>query len=277
MQRLRLLVGRRAAREEARLFVVEGRKPVGESIAAGAAIETVFVDVAAAKPADLDLLAAAQQAGASVTEVQPGVLDRVCDTVTPQPVVATVRALDVSLADMAARRPLLVAVLAGVADPGNAGSILRSVAAAGDGAVVICGGSVDLYNPKTVRSSAGAIFRVPVVKDAPQQEIAEQLSRLGYRVFATSPACGESYTQADLSGPVAIFLGSEAHGLPPSVAGAADATLSIPLAGGTESLGVAAAGAVITFEAARQRRAAAVTGGHPASATDPAGRIAGAA
>lgn len=270
-------MGRRTAREEARLFVVEGRKPVGESIAAGAAIETVFVDMAAAKPEDLELVAAAAQAGASVTEVQPGVLDRVCDTVTPQPVAATVRALDLSLADMAARRPRLVAVLAGVADPGNAGSILRSVAAAGEGAVVICGGSVDLYNPKTVRSSAGAIFRVPVVRDAPQQEITEQLSRLGYRVFATSPTSGEPYTQADLSGPVAIMLGSEAHGLPPGMAGVADATLSIPLAGGTESLGVAAAGAVIVFEAARQRRAAAVAGSHRASAPGPGGPIAGAA
>lgn len=277
MQRLRLLVGRRAAREEARLFVVEGRKSVGESIAAGAEVETVFVDMSAATPADLDLVATARHAGVSVTEVQPGVLARVCDTVTPQPVAATVRALDVTLTDMAARRPRLVAVLAGVADAGNAGSILRSVAAAGDGGVVICGGSVDLYNPKTVRSSAGAIFRVPIVKDAPQEEIAEQLRRVGYRVLATSPSCGEPYTQADLCGPVAIILGSEAHGLPASVADAADATLSIPLAGGTESLGVAAAGAVIVFEAARQRRAAAMTGGHPASATDPAGRIAGAA
>ena len=272
-----MLVGRRAAREEARLFVVEGRKSVGESVAAGAAIETVFVDTAAATQADLDLVAAAQRAGAVVIEVQPGVLGRVCDTVTPQPVAATVGALDVRLTDMAADRPLLVAVLAGVADPGNAGSILRSVAAAGEGGVVICGGSVDLYNPKTVRSSAGAIFRVPIVKDASQQEIAEQLRGLGYRVFATSPSCGESYTQADLSGPVAILLGSEAHGLPPGVAGAADATLSIPLAGGTESLGVAAAGAVMFFEAARQRRAAAGTSGHPSSATDPAARIAGAA
>ena len=259
------------------MFVVEGRKPVGESVAAGASIETVFVDMAAATQADLELVAAAQQAGAVVTEVQPGVLDRVCDTVTSQPVAATVRALDVSLTDMTARHPLLVAVLAGVADPGNAGSILRSVAAAGDGALVVCDGSVDLYNPKTVRSSAGTIFRVPIVKDAAQQEIAGQLRRLGYRVFATSPSCGEPYTQADLSGPVAILLGSEAHGLPAGVAGATDATLSIPLAGGTESLGVAAAGAVIFFEAARQRRAAAGTGGHPTSATGPAARIAGAA
>jgi len=206
------------------------------------------------------VVAAAASAGAAVTEVQPGVLGRVCDTVTPQPVAATVRSIDVTLAELGHTRPQLVAVLAGVSDPGNAGSLLRSAAASGAGGFVICDGSVDLYNPKTVRASAGAIFRIPVVKGPSGDEIAPQLRSLGFRVIATSAGAGEAYTEVDLSGPVAVILGNEAHGLPASLAGACDSALSIPMAGGTESLGVAAAGAVIFFEAARQRRLARVAG-----------------
>ena len=211
------------------------------------------MDPAAASRADLDVVAAGRSAGASVIEVQPGVLTRACDAVTAQPVAATVRAVDVSPADLGRLRPLLVAVLAGVADPGNAGSILRSVAAAGGGAAVLCEGSVDLYNPKTVRSSAGAIFRVPVVKDAATDQVGDELRSLGFRVVAASAGGGRPHTEVDLSGPVAIALGNEGHGLSAAVADSADETLHIPMAGGSESLGVAAAAAVIFFEAARQR------------------------
>lgn len=246
-------MGRRTAREQARLFVVEGRKSLDEAIAAGAQVETVYVDPSAASPPDLEVVAAAQSAGAAVVEVQPGVLTRACDTVAAQPVAATVRAVDVNLGELARLRPQLVAVLAGVADPGNAGSILRSVAAAGGGSLVLCEGAVDLYNPKTVRSSAGAIFRVPVVKGVAAEEAGAELKSLGFRVVAASAGEGRVYTEIDLSGPVAVALGNEAHGLPPAIAASADDTVHIPMASGLESLGVAAAAAVIFFEAARQR------------------------
>lgn len=277
MQRLRLLVGRRATREETRLFVAEGRKSLAEAVAAGATVESVFVDAAAAGREDSDAVAAARDAGATVIEVQPGVLARVCDTVTPQPVAATVRAVDIGLADMARRAPLLVAVLAGIADPGNAGSILRSVAASGNGAVVLCEGSVDLYNPKTVRSSAGAVFRVPVVTGAAENEIVDQLRGLGFAVMATDAGGGQAYTEADLGRRVAIVLGNEANGLPASLAEAADSTLRIPMAEGSESLGVAAAGAVLFFEAARQRHLGAGTMPAPGSSTAGTREVAGAA
>ena len=250
---------------------MEGRKAVAEAVAAGAGLETVFVDPSAATQADAEAVAAAERAGAAVIEVQPGVLARVGDTVTPQPVAATVRAVDGSLDDLFCVRPALVAVLAGVADPGNAGSILRSVAAAGDGAVILCEASVDLYNPKTVRSSAGAVFRVPVVRDTPAEEVVTRLHSFGYRVLATAADGAGSYTETDMSGHVAVILGNEAHGVPPELLAAADATVSIPIVEGAESLGVAAAGAVIAFEAARQRRSAAGESGAPAA------RVAGAA
>jgi len=225
----------------------------------------VYVDAAAADETELATVASAASAGATVAEVQPGVLARVCDTVTPQPVAATVRQIDVPLGEVARGGTTFVVVLAGVSDPGNAGSLLRSAAAAGAGGVVTCCGSVDLYNPKTVRASAGAIFRIPVAIDRSGEghsgeDLARQLRSHGLRLVATAAAGGAPYTGSDLSGSVALVLGNEAHGLPPGLAQACDSVVSVPMHRGTESLGVAAAGAVIFFEAARQRRLAGVAG-----------------
>lgn len=225
----------------------------------------MYVDAAAADETELATVASAASAGATVAEVQPGVLARVCDTVTPQPVAATVRQIDVPLGEVARGGTTFVVVLAGVSDPGNAGSLLRSAAAAGAGGVVTCCGSVDLYNPKTVRASAGAIFRIPVAIDRSGEghsgeDLARQLRSHGLRLVATAAAGGAPYTGSDLSGSVALVLGNEAHGLPPGLAQACDSVVSVPMHRGTESLGVAAAGAAIFFEAARQRRLAGVAG-----------------
>lgn len=239
--------------------MVEGRRGLQEAVTAQAGVETVYTDSAAARQSDMEAVAAAASAGAEVVEVQPGVLARVCDTVTPQPVAATVRTRDASLADLAKAQPGLIVVLAGVGDPGNAGSLLRSAAASGADGFILCEGSVDVYNPKTIRSCAGAIFRIPVVQGPTEDGIAPELRKLGCRLIAAS-AGGESYTEADLTGHVAIVLGNEAHGLPERLVHDCDSVVGIPMAGGSESLGVAAAGAVILFEAARQRRTVRVAG-----------------
>lgn len=239
---------------------MEGRKSIHDALAGGATVETVYLDRAAADEAEAGVASAAAAAGAELVEVQPGVLSRACDTVTPQPVAATVRMLDVGLAELAARRPSFVAVLVGIGDPGNAGSLLRSVAAAGGGAAVLAAGSVDMYNPKTVRASAGAIFRLAVAAGATEDEILAQLRGRAIRVLAAVAAKGVPYTDVDLSGPVAVLLGNEAHGLSRELVEAADTAVTIPTEEGTESLGVAAAGAVLCFEAARQRRLNSVAG-----------------
>lgn len=240
--------------------MVEGRKSLHDALAGGATVETVYLDRSAADESEVGVSGAAAAAGAELVEVQPGVLSRACDTVSPQPVAATVRMLDVDLAELVGDRPSFVAVLVGIGDPGNAGSLLRSVAAAGRGAVVLSAGCVDLYNPKTVRASAGAIFRLPVCTGATREEIVAQLRGRAFRVLAAVATDGIPYTDADLSGPVALLLGNEAHGLPVELVRAADAAVTIPIEEGTESLGVAAAGAVLCFEAARQRNLNRVAG-----------------
>jgi TrmH family RNA methyltransferase len=151
----------------------------------------------------------------------------------------------------------LIVVCVDVRDPGNAGTILRSAEAAGATGVVCCDGSVDVFNPKTVRSSAGALFRVPVVAGGDAAEVLAELGRWGLTRLAAVARGGVTYTDADLTGAVALVLGNEAHGLPGAIEESLDGRLTIPMAGRAESLNAGMAGAVLCFEAARQRAAAA--------------------
>jgi TrmH family RNA methyltransferase len=255
VQRLRRLASRRSARQAERRFVVEGATLLAEAGRAGAVIEAVFLDAVEATPTERDQALASSEAGAQVFELQRGVLARVCDAVSPQPIAAIVANLDIPVDDLESRNGGLVVVCAYVSDPGNLGTILRSAWAAGAGAVVCCAGSVDVYNPKTVRSSAGALFHVPVVAGAQAPEVLDLMRSWGLRTWATAARGGMDYTDTDLSEPTALVFGNESRGLAGSISNRVDGTLSIPMAGSAESLNVGAAAAVLCFEAARQRRA----------------------
>jgi TrmH family RNA methyltransferase len=250
-------MGRRSAREAEHRFVVEGAKVLGEALAAGVAVESVFVDrsLMATGATNLQpLLDRAYTSGSRVYELEPGVLARVADTVTPQPVLAIVAQIDVPLARLDELGADLVVVCVEVRDPGNAGTVLRSAEAAGAGGVVCCDGSVDVSNPKTVRASAGALFHIPVVAGGNAVEVLDQLGRWGLRRLGTASRGGQDYATTDLSGPVALVLGNEAHGLPAALEAALDGKVTIPMAGRAESLNVGMAAAVLCFEAGRQRR-----------------------
>jgi TrmH family RNA methyltransferase len=248
-------VARRSARQAEGSFIVEGAKVLGEALAAGAAIESVYVDRAVADPSGaLDrVLDDAYAAGVRVFDLAPGVLSRVADTVTPQPVMAILPQVDVPLGDLAGAD--LVVVCVDLRDPGNAGTVVRSAEAAGAGGVVCCDGSVDMFNPKTVRASAGALFRVPVVSGGDPSEVLAELGRWGLTRLGTTARGGEDYTEVNLTRPVALVLGNEAHGLPAGLAGVLDGHVTIPMSGRAESLNAGMAAAVLCFEAARQRRA----------------------
>jgi RNA methyltransferase, TrmH family len=250
-------VGRRTARQAEHSFVVEGAKVLGEALAAGVAVESVFVDrdlMATGAGHIQQLLDQAYASGSRVYDLEPGVLARVADTVTPQPVLAIVPQIDVPLARLDALGTDLVIVCVEVRDPGNAGTVLRSAEAAGAGGVVCCDGSVDVFNPKTVRASAGALFHLPVVSGGDPVEVLDQLGRWGLRRLGTASRGGEDYDVTDLSGPLALVVGNEAHGLPADLDAVTDGVVTIPMAGRAESLNVGMAAAVLCFEAARQRR-----------------------
>jgi len=232
--------------------VVEGAKVLGEALDAGARVEAVY----AAPGAPVDLLRRAADAGARVLDLAPGVLERVAGTVTPQPVIAVVAYVDVPLEEL--RVAGLVVVCVDVRDPGNLGTVLRSAEAAGAGGVICCDGSVDVYNPKAVRASAGSLFHVPVVAGGDPAGVLERLGAWGLRRLGSVARRGLDYAAVDLTGPTALVLGNEAAGLPDGLAAAGllDAEVTIPMTGRAESLNVGMAAAVLCFEAARQRRSA---------------------
>jgi TrmH family RNA methyltransferase len=250
VQRLRRLASSRAARWEERRFVVEGPKLLEEATRAGAHLETVFVEAGC-----FDLDAARSWPAGDLVEVERGVLARAGDARTPQGVAAIVEMVDVPLATAVDDGTALAVLCAGLQDPGNAGSVVRAAAAAGASAVVFTSGAVDMYNPKAVRASAGAVFRVPLVAAQEAGAALHHLGRCGIRRVAAVPRGGRDYSGLDMTGPTALVLGSESHGIPPDVAALLDETVSIPMRRGVESLNVAMAAAVFCFEAARQREA----------------------
>lgn len=238
---------------------------VREALAAGVEVESVYADRSGPAP-DMELeelLAHAHEAGCRVFDLAPGVLARVADTVTPQPVMAIVRQMDVPL-ERLRRGPDddprdLIVVCVDLRDPANAGTVLRSAEAAGATGVVCCDGSVDLFNPKTVRASAGALFRVPVVAGGAPADVLDVIGSWGVERLATVARGGDTYTEVDLSAPVALVVGNEAHGLPEGLDEVLDGGITIPMTGRAESLNAGMATAVLCFEAARQRRQAAAS------------------
>jgi len=228
--------------------VVEGPNVLAEAVASGVPIEAVFLGHGA--PEDVARLA--RTSCSRVHELGPGVLERVAGTVTPQPVLAVLPYLDVPLDEVLGASFLVVCV--DVRDPGNAGTILRSAEASGADGVICCAGSVDVYNPKTVRASAGALFHVPVVAAGDAGAVLDRVGERETRRLSAVPHGGRTYTEADLRGRVAIVLGNEAVGLPAGVLPHVDELVTIPMAGRSESLNVGMAAAVLCFEVARQRR-----------------------
>jgi TrmH family RNA methyltransferase len=240
------------------VFVVEGAKLLGSALDAGAAVESVFVGHTphlGSAPGDNGIQDAAvvraAGAGARVFELGPGVLERVADTVTPQPVLAIVRAQVATMVDVP--HPTFVVVCVDVRDPGNAGAVIRVAHAAGADAVVCPEGTADPFNPKTVRASAGSVLHVPVVAGGDARDALGELGGMGLRRLGASSRGGVPYTDVDMRGPVALVLGNEASGLPSSLEDHIDGRVSVPMTGGVESLNVATAAAVLCFEVARAR------------------------
>ena len=248
VKRLRLLVERPAARKREGAFVVEGPTLVGDALDAGVELQCVFVGEGTRRPPVADRAVAH---GVPVFDLAPGVLERVAATVTPQPVLAVARTLDVGIEEMEGAS--LVVVCVDIRDPGNLGTVLRSAEAAGVGGIICCGGSVDVYNPKCVRASAGSLFHTRIVAGGDPVKVLGTLGGWGLRRLGTRADAGEPYYLADLASPTALVLGNEAHGLPASTADALDGWVTIPMSGRAESLNVGMAAAVLCFEAARQR------------------------
>ncbi|HEY5033239.1 MAG TPA: RNA methyltransferase [Actinomycetes bacterium] len=254
-------LSKRGFREADRAFLAEGPQAVREALALtsvrGGAVSEIFV-APDAEQRHADLVQAAQQAGVPVHRLPAEALASLSGTVTPQGVVAVCPFLDVSLDVALAGSPTLVVVLVQVRDPGNAGTVLRAADAAGAGAVVFTEASVDPYNGKCVRASAGSLFHLPVVTGAPVDAAMAGLRAAGLRVLAADGAgerdLDDALDSGSLAAPTAWLFGNEAWGLPAQVAALADEVVRVPIHGRAESLNLATAAAVCLYASARAQR-----------------------
>ncbi len=251
----------RPARRRAGLFLAEGPQAVREAVPAGAVRDLYATDDAIAR--HHDIVVAAQAAGVPVRRCTEEVLAAMADTVTPQGLLAVCTLTDRPLADVLAPATRLVAVLAHVRDPGNAGTVLRAADAAGAGAVVLTDASVDPYNPKCVRSTAGSLFHLDVVTGPTLAETVEALHAGGLTVLAADGAGTDDLDdlqdlahagRGPLVGRVAWVFGNEAWGLPEADRALADHVVRVPVHGRAESLNLATAATVCLYATARAHR-----------------------
>jgi TrmH family RNA methyltransferase len=258
---------KRAFRQADRAFLAEGPQAVREAVSwavgRGGGVRDIFATAEALSRYG-EMVDEARALGIPVHRASGQVVAALSDTVTPQGIVAVCDLLDVALTDVlndsAPSQPKLVALLAAVRDPGNAGTVIRTADAAGADAVVLTDASVDVYNGKCVRASAGSIFHLPVVVGVSAADATSALRGAGVSVLAAegSAEMDLDSVEADalLAAPTAWLFGNEAWGLPADVLSLADQAIRVPIHGRAESLNLATAAAVCLYASARQQRRA---------------------
>jgi TrmH family RNA methyltransferase len=246
------LLGKKG-RDEAGLFLVEGAHLVTEALRSGFRVrEVLYVP---GSPAAAEVAAATGGRTSDWVPVAEAVMEKATDARTPQGVAAVVEQRSVALDDLLTsegngRGPIVA--LDAVQDPGNLGTILRSADAAGARAALLGVGTVDVYNPKTIRATMGSLFRVPFVA-CDLSEMLPRAKAAGVRLVGTSLEAKRSCYEAPLGGDVCFLFGNEGAGVSPHLLAMADEKVIIPMRGGAESLNVAMAATVLLFEAMRQR------------------------
>jgi RNA methyltransferase, TrmH family len=271
-------LAKRALRLRARSFLAEGPQAVGAALSRDGVVSQLFI-TAAARARHADLAARAAGQGAQVQAVSGEVMAELAQTITPQGVLAVCRYIDIPLARLAASGPRLVVILANVRDPGNAGTVLRTADAAGADGVIFSDASVDPYNSKCVRATAGSLFHLPLVMGMPVAGAVSAMREAGLRVLAadgratrTLDETGPGEPDSPLGGPTAWLFGNEAWGLPAGLLALADDAVAVPIYGKAESLNLAAAAAVCLYASARAARADQASRAAPGPPA-PAGRV----
>ena len=249
-----------AGRDRRSLAGIEGPNLLEEALRAGLRLDCVFI----AQGAEHLLEGLRLPESADVLLVPRELLNSVLATETPQPVAALVEppewsweqllGLREKAASLLALATPLVIVLAGLQDPGNLGTILRSAEAFGATGLLSLPGTASAWNPKAVRASAGSLFRLPLIS-ASAEDCLARLRAAGVKILSTAVDGAEAADRIDLAGPVALIIGNEGNGVPEEVASQADQAVTIPCPGPVESLNAAVAASVLLYEASRQRAA----------------------
>jgi len=233
-------------RKENKEFVVEGIKMVEE--APKDRIVKVYISENFTKTNEETV----KKIDAEYEIVSDNVFSQMSDTKTPQGILAIVKMLDYSMNDLIKDIPL-IAIIENLQDPGNLGTIIRTGEGAGISGVLMSSNTVDIYNPKTIRSTMGSIFRVPFVYENDFLNAIDFIKNRNITIFAAHLDGKNSYTEEKYSGPSAFLIGNESNGLTESAAKKADVLIRIPMCGKVESLNAAIATTVLLYEARRQR------------------------
>jgi RNA methyltransferase, TrmH family len=231
--------------------VLEGPDLINAALDVAHEFEAIYVDERAESASIVDTLRRGERRGVRIFRLGEGVIAKIADAQSPQPILASVRIVRHELSSLVAQG--LVLVLHDVRDPGNVGTIIRSADAAGVSCVVLTGQSVDPFNPKTLRATAGSIFHVPVVV-ATLEETVDHFRTQGATIFATLINGEESFRRVDLNHPSVVLIGNEAAGLDEYAVAMCDASITIPMTGRSESLNAGVAASLVCFEALYQRQ-----------------------
>ncbi|AWK72368.1 RNA methyltransferase [Rhodococcus oxybenzonivorans] len=242
---------RTAERRKAGRFLVEGENAVGEALGTRAVHDLFYTEGALQRYAEL--IGRAETIGVRTSLVTDRAVRGLSDTVTPPGLVAVCDLLDVPLPEAVGPGTRLLAVPVAVAEPGNAGTVIRVADAVGADAAILAGDSVDPHNGKCVRASAGSLFHLPLVRERNTALVLDAISAAGIQLLATAADGEVDLDDADdlLSRPTAWLFGNEAHGLDVNVAARADHRVRIPIHGRAESLNLATAAAICLYSSAR--------------------------
>ncbi|APE38188.1 RNA methyltransferase [Nocardia mangyaensis] len=246
---------RAANRRKSGRFLAEGANAVAAALETGR-VHELFYSLGAAER-ETALIAGAAADGVRTTLVSDRAAEHLGETVTAPGLVAVCELVDVQLAEILDRGPRMLAVPVEIAEPGNAGTLIRVADAVGADGVVLAGETVDPHNGKCVRASAGSLFHVPIARGRDITATLDAISAAGVTILATAANGEVDLDAADdiLTGPVAWLFGNEAHGLDPAVAARADHRIRIPIHGRAESLNLAAAAAICLYASARVQHA----------------------
>lgn len=235
-------------------FLIEGPHLLEMALNRGAGILTGFVGAAFIKKEEHQgFLRRMAGAAGEIFEVTEQVLGKITDTETPQGIAAVVSYQMQKLTEIALQKPPLIVVIDSIQDPGNLGTIIRTADAAGADAVVLLPGTCDAFKPKTIRSTAGSIFNIPIVASE-ADALVGWLREKNIALAVTAGDAEEVIYHADFSGPLAMAFGNEARGMSIRLRKSAGAALRIPIFGKAESLNVATSAAICLYEIVRQRR-----------------------
>ncbi|WP_216214812.1 TrmH family RNA methyltransferase [Amycolatopsis aidingensis] len=258
-KRVRLL-GDRKHRRRAGAFVVEGLQPVWCAVEAGWEIETLIVaPTLLTGPAALRMVEEQEQAGVPVARLSADLFKRLFDRDGPAGLAAIVRSRTGGLSTLEVHPGAVFVALHRIANPGNLGTIIRTVDAVGGAGVILVGDTVDAFSPAAVKASMGSLFAVDVVHTPGTGEFLSWAAERGVAVLATSGAAEDDHWNAGYEPPLAFLLGSEREGLPEDLLAAASRRLRIPMVGTVDSLNIGVAASILLYEARRYRENSAAT------------------